>query len=121
MTRNNADFQASILYHGTSYPFKKGDTVLPAEDTGEESNWDSSVYADLDDDVSEKVYATDKLDVAQHYAEASASNTGRKARVFEVMQLPDDDSFEGHVASDDEREGTEYTSRRGFHVKRQVK
>ena len=123
MTRNNADFQASALYHGTLHPFQVGDIVEPRSNDG---------YA----------YATPSIDYAEEHMrrqlggklweQAKEENptyntpTGKqyhqwlqeqKPKIFQVEPI---DSSEVTPSSKLEDEGN-FASKKGFRVVKQVK
>lgn len=120
MTRNNADFQSSALFHGTVHPFQIGDIVKPM-------NGDSHAYATPDID-----YATDR-------AERSLNTYWQRAkRIHSKYGTPDGKQYDQwekenppkvfQVEPVDEHEETgagedkgNVKSTKGFRVIKQVK
>jgi hypothetical protein len=99
MTRNNADFRNSALFHGTAHPFKVGDIIEPRMHKG--------------------AFATTKQEVAEHYAWNRtreynwANGTEEEPKVFQVEPVNEETVNKygkNTVASVD-----------GFRVVRQVK
>ena len=126
MTRNNADFQASALYHGTAHPFQIGDVILPAAMRGMRPDMIDDGQDDLsvDSDVHEKVYATDDLGTAHGYAHFNAQDA-KDARVYQVEPVDKKETLQvrsavdgGDVVPNDPRE---FISKKGFRVVKQVK
>lgn len=110
------------MFHGTSFPFKEGDVVLPPKTAGVWSRWknDDPEGQTVDKDVDEKAYATTNLSWAQHFANYAHhyNNQGGQEGGY-VYQVEPVDSTE----SPDIYHGRDYTeikSRKGFRVIRRV-
>lgn len=104
MGRNNADFQASALYHGSYHPFEIGDVVEPS--------------------ASRKLaFASPQLETARMFAKGVNRKTNTTGgRVFEVEPV---DPNEGKILEPVKMKGayghtTEVASQKGFKVVREV-
>jgi hypothetical protein len=79
MGRNNADFQTSALYHGTSHVFSPGDIILPI------SKLEQVDYAD---DINlANAWATADLSSARDYAQESGYRHDKPPRVYHVSPV----------------------------------
>ena len=112
MGRNNADFQHSVMYHGSSHSFQPGDTILPGAQVSNRPklgwNWDSP--------GSQVAYASSNPMVAEGYA-----MTGKtRGKVYRVEPL-DKDEVEAEIHRKGSVEKNEpdvyyYSSKKGFKV-----
>lgn len=111
MTRNNADFQASALFHGTVHPFQIGDIVEPRNG--------NPAYATTDLE-----YATNHAGKKESLEYSKATRSGRpedhaaaesiEGRVFQVEPL---DEAEATGKGDDKGN---VMSSKGFRIVKQV-
>jgi hypothetical protein len=108
MGANNADFRNQILFHGTGAALKPGDVILPATALGKPKYYDN-----------DKAWATPDADYAAEIGDIRANRTRavdappNPSYVYEVSPIEGDESVV--------TEGKKVSSKKGFHVVRQVK
>lgn len=102
MGRNLGDFHDSILYHGSPYHFKMGDTVLPRK----------AVTPDDEGPYNNRAFATDSPLIASTYT----GDTGKVYRVEPVEPKEVKKSRPFYNVGEDQHTAHYYTSEKGFKV-----
>lgn len=101
MGRNNADFQNSVLFHGSHHAFQPGDTVLPRREL---------IPGAVDPD--RPAFATDSPLVASTY-------TGDTGKVYTVEPIDHEEVKKSRPflnVGPDQHTAHYYTSQKGFRV-----
>jgi hypothetical protein len=116
MGRNNADFQSSALYHGTTHPFTVGDIIEPRSQSLAFAT-DNPALAHLHAATTVEGLHNDLLDDEGEMSEANQKVADSiTPRVFTVEPLENDDTYHEVRNPDDPKRIVEVSSRKGFRV-----